>query len=83
MPTFYFDTSGLLKRYVEEKGTTWVRSIVNPSQDNTINSLQLTKVEVASGLARRCREGTLTTNERDELPRHFFSTVLINIKCSG
>jgi len=34
--TYFFDTSALIKRYVVEQGTDWVRSIVAPQAGHTI-----------------------------------------------
>ena len=71
MPFYQFDASGVVKRYVEEIGSDWVRSIVNPAQNNTISIVDVTRAEVASALARRAREGAITLDERDELLRTF------------
>ena len=31
MTTYYLDTSALIKRYVQETGTDWVRTLVAPT----------------------------------------------------
>ena len=36
MALFYFDTSGIVKRYVLETGTAWVQDITNPSRGNIL-----------------------------------------------
>lgn len=67
MPFYQFDASGLVKRYVDETGSNWVRTLVDPAQDNLISIAEVTRAEVASALARRTREGAITLDERDEL----------------
>lgn len=54
---YFFDSSALLKRYITEHGTVWVRSITSPSAGHTIIIAQITQVEICSGVARRRREG--------------------------
>ncbi len=71
MPFYQFDASGLVKRYVDEIGSDWVRAIVDPAQGNLISIADITRAEVASALARRAREGVLTLDERDDLMRTF------------
>jgi predicted nucleic acid-binding protein len=58
MTTCYLDASALIKRYVKEAGTTWVRGIT-AAADNTILTARITMVEVYSAMARRRREGSV------------------------
>ncbi len=58
----YFDASALAKRYVEEPGSSEVRSLLAQC---LICTSRLSEVEVASALVRRAREGALTLAERD------------------
>jgi predicted nucleic acid-binding protein len=58
--TYFADTSALIKRYVAEPGSAWVRSWVDPSVGNTIVISRLTTVEVVAGLARRQRENSIS-----------------------
>ncbi|GAB4409889.1 MAG: type II toxin-antitoxin system VapC family toxin [Anaerolineae bacterium] len=59
MTTYYLDTSALSKRYVQEIGTVWVRTLVAPTAGHTLLTARLTMVEVYSALARRQREGSV------------------------
>ena len=59
MTAYGFDSSALVKRYVTEVGTVWVRSLVVPAAGHTIFVAQITSVEVVSALARRAREGQI------------------------
>ena len=61
MTQYFLDSSALIKRYIVEPGTTWVRSIIQHSSGNTIIIAQTTQIEIVSGASRRVREGTLTT----------------------
>jgi uncharacterized protein len=71
MPFYQCDASGLVKRYVDEVGSAWVRAIVDPASANIINIADITRVEVTSAFARRAREGVITRHERDELIETF------------
>jgi predicted nucleic acid-binding protein len=62
-----FESSALAKQYVTESGSNWVKSICNPNTQNVIACSNLTEVEVSSAFCRRCREGHITTSERDRL----------------
>ena len=61
MTQYFLDSSALIKRYIVEPGTTWVRSLSNRSSGNTVIIAQITQIEIVSGASRRVREGTLTT----------------------
>jgi len=65
MAYYQIDSSGIVKRYVYEPGSEWIRSICHPDSGNQIGLLNITKVEVASAFSRRCREGTVTEEEKD------------------
>jgi uncharacterized protein len=54
---YFFDSSALIKRYVTETGTAWVRSITLPSAGHSIIIAQVTQVEICSGVSRLRREG--------------------------
>ena len=51
-----------MKRYVDEKGSAGVRAILGR---RPVATSRLSEVEVASALARRCREGTLAQRDLD------------------
>jgi hypothetical protein len=65
------DSSGLVKRYVDEAGSDWVRAIVDPASANIVSIADITRAEVTSALARRAREGVITLNDRDALIQTF------------
>ncbi len=56
--TYHFlDSSALIKRYVIENGTMWIRSLV---AQHDILMAQITQVEVVSGTMRRYRENAIS-----------------------
>ena len=50
----------MVKRYVFETGSTWIRQITAPQTGHLIFVARITWVEVTSAFARRQREGSLT-----------------------
>jgi predicted nucleic acid-binding protein len=60
---YFLDTSALVKRYVTEIGSVWVQTITDPLLGNALLIVRITWVEVLSALARRQREGSLTSTE--------------------
>ena len=69
MPALYVDTSALVKRYVGEVGTIWVRrALARPVRQGIYTAL-LAQTEVLSALQRKVREGTLAAAEAQRLAR--------------
>ncbi len=64
MADYFFDTSALVKAYVAETGTDWVRTILDDPQ-HRIWVCALTEVELNAALARRFRAGDLTQQQVD------------------
>lgn len=71
MAAFFFDTSAVMKRYVAEIGTTWIRSLVTPSVRNRIGIARITGVEMIAAVARRQRAGHLTLDDADLISDDF------------
>jgi len=62
--TIYFlDSSALVKRYVTEDGSDWIRELSAPSAHNPIIIARIAWIEVLSALARRQREGNLAQED--------------------
>ena len=59
MAGFFFDSSGLTKRYAREIGSTWVESTTDLASGNTIFIAEITQVEVTAAIARKMRGGLL------------------------
>lgn len=71
MTLLFVDTSALAKRYVPEVGSAWVRGWIDPSQGNIILISEVTIVELVSALARRQREGTVSSADFIRLRNDF------------
>ena len=53
MADYFLDTSAVAKRYVQETGTAWIRTLVAPATGHFIYLARISEVEVTSALARR------------------------------
>ena len=60
MSVCFFDSSGLVKRYITETGTSWVRVTVAPSARNLVFVSQLASVEAVSAFMRRVRDKSIS-----------------------
>jgi predicted nucleic acid-binding protein len=56
----FFDSSGLVKRYVAETGTAWVIRLLRPAAANDIFIANITGIEVASAITRRLKIGSIS-----------------------
>jgi uncharacterized protein len=68
---YFFDSSALVKRYVQESGTSWVRSLTHRVAANQIHLARITAVEVTSAVARRRKGKTLTSTQASSLLHRF------------
>ncbi len=59
---YFFDSSAIVKRYVQESGTGWVRRLTRHGRPDPIYLVRITAVEVTSAVARRRRSGSLTSS---------------------
>jgi hypothetical protein len=62
---YFFDSSGLVKRYVAEVGTAWTQELTEPSAGNGIFIAQITGVEVIAAINRRASGGTPSISKAD------------------
>ena len=58
MPAYFFDSSAIVKRYVNEQGSEWVAATTNPASKAHIYIASITGVEVVATFARK-RKGRL------------------------
>lgn len=63
MNVHYLDTSALVKRYIDETGSHWLRAKLSAQTSPAIIIIHLAIVEMTSALTRRLREGTLTLTD--------------------
>ena len=80
MGIYYFDTSALLKRYVAEAGSTWVRQVSTDQDLQTGLPLhevmigEVTRVEVAAAIAKKvAKTHEISTVEGDAAYQLFLS----------
>ena len=66
----YFDTSALVKRYIQERGSEQVRALL---RRNDFLSSAITPVEIVSALCRRRREGDISADVLAALLRRMSS----------
>ena len=68
---YFVDTSALVKRYVLETGTAWVRRLTRHNPSTVIYIAHITAVEVACAVARRRKGRTLTPPRASSILRRF------------
>jgi predicted nucleic acid-binding protein len=61
--TYFFDSSALVKRYVNEPGSTWVDSIIDPNSGAHVYVAAITGVEVVAALARKQKGGLVSPGD--------------------
>jgi len=60
---YYFDSSAAVKRYAPEKGSEWVKSIIEPPKENTFYLSQVGAIEIAAALSKKVRTKELTQED--------------------
>jgi predicted nucleic acid-binding protein len=63
MDVYFFDASGIVKRYIQEAATAWVQAVADVTAGNLIYLARITAVEVTSAVTRRQRGGHLSAAE--------------------
>ena len=63
MAAYCCDTSGIVKRYVTETGSAWIKNLTDVTGGNRIYIAAITAAEVASAFTRRVRVGSLSAND--------------------
>jgi uncharacterized protein len=71
MGGYFVDSSALVKRYVQEDGTNWVRRLTRRSAGNPIYLARITAVEVTAAVARRRKGKTLTSTKASSILHRF------------
>lgn len=57
---FFFDSSTLVKRYVSEARTGWVRETIKGAKKGEVVISKITGAEVAAAFSRRHRKGDIS-----------------------
>jgi predicted nucleic acid-binding protein len=73
LTAYFLDSSALVKRYVPETGSAWIRALSAQETGNSLFIARITWVEVLSALARREREGSLTPTDKTLILQRFRS----------
>jgi predicted nucleic acid-binding protein len=64
---FYLDTSAVVKRYLPEIGTAWIRRLTDPAAGHIVVLGEITLVEVAAAIAAKHRASSgISRQERDD-----------------
>ncbi len=81
MTAYFFDTSALAKRYLVETGSGWIKSFFTPTLSHVTIISELTPIEMFSLVARRQREGYISSQDavalRNDFLVHFEKQYLV------
>lgn len=78
MPVYFLDSSAVVKRYVQEPGTAWMLSLLEPASDTRLYIARIAGAEVIAAFARRGRSGNLSADAVTKASMQFrseFSTL--------
>jgi predicted nucleic acid-binding protein len=75
VPVYYLESSALVKYYVTEPGSTWVRQVVD-AEENVLVSAEITIAEVAAALGVITRMGRISRHQRDAFWEQFTRDLL-------
>ena len=75
MSFVFVDTSALIKRYIAERGSNWVRSWITPVTGNQTAISELAVIETLATLARLQRGGFLSQSSHRRLHADFLQHV--------
>jgi predicted nucleic acid-binding protein len=71
MGAYYLDSSALVKRYVQERGTGWVSTLTSVRSGHEIFVALVTGVEVVSAVARQARAGRFSPQDASAIIQAF------------
>lgn len=60
MAVYFFDSSGIVKNYISEQGSAWIKTLADPLAGNTLYLAEITGAELVSAIVRRQRRGATT-----------------------
>lgn len=70
MPAYFLDSSALLKRYIDEAGSEWVRAIIQQSSRPCFIA-QVAGVEIVSAITRLSASKSITSRAKDKAIAEF------------
>ena len=71
MANYFFDTSALVKRHVNETGSSWVKSLVRAKAGHRVYIARITTVKLTSAITRRQHAGDLSAAQAGAILGHF------------
>src|SRR4051794_16681413 len=71
MAVYFFDSSALVKRHVDETGSAWVRALTRVKAGHTLYIARITAVEITSAITRRQRGHHLSAAQAGAMLGHF------------
>lgn len=71
MANYFFDTSALVKRHVNEIGSPWVKALVRAKTSHRVYIARITAVEITSAITRRQHAGDLSAAQARAILGHF------------
>ena len=71
MADYFFDTSALVNRHVNETGSAWVRTLIRAKATHRIYIARITTVEVFAAITRRQHSGDLSAAQAGAILGHF------------
>ena len=63
MAVYYLDTSALVKRYAQERGTAWMLSLTDLTAKHDLYTVRVTGPEMIAALFRKARTGEVSPDE--------------------
>jgi predicted nucleic acid-binding protein len=63
MAVYYLDTSALVKRYAQERGTAWMLSLTDVTAEHDLYTVRVTGPEMIAALFRKARTGQISPDE--------------------
>lgn len=71
MTIYVVDSSALVKRYVQETGSSWVLGLFDPTFNHEIFIAAITAVEIVAAITRRSRGGGMLTTDAEKICHQF------------
>ncbi|MDM8518751.1 type II toxin-antitoxin system VapC family toxin [Anaerolineales bacterium HSG6] len=63
MAVYYFDTSALVKRYANERGTGWMVNLINPTANHKLYTVRITGPEMIAAFFRKANTGQIPRSD--------------------
>ncbi|MGF1521870.1 MAG: type II toxin-antitoxin system VapC family toxin [Leptolyngbyaceae cyanobacterium] len=76
MGIYFIDSSALVKRYINEVGSTWVLDLFTPTSNNEIFIAAITSVEIIAAITRAERSKRISASDALAVRDHFKNDLL-------